>query len=207
MRQGLVFDKKKSSSSGPGHQAPWMPQADPFLLSLVLSLETMSWRLWSLWLSFGRFSILHKAKRSSLGCSMHQSANNSKKQEFQSCSSLRGPNLIANLLPVPNPECLSLCLHLRFPLVRNDFLVLAVPTHTSWWNSQETLPRRQEPIWAALGQVSWSCTDSPIFHQMASSLPGLPQRPLSPAALCGGTPAGQNSYKFFCYALWHLLSP
>lgn len=30
MRQGLVSDEKKSSSSGPGHQTPWTSLADPF---------------------------------------------------------------------------------------------------------------------------------------------------------------------------------
>lgn len=30
MRQGLVFDEKNSSSSGPGHQTPWTSLADPF---------------------------------------------------------------------------------------------------------------------------------------------------------------------------------
>lgn len=37
VRQGLVFNEKKSSSSGPGHQAPWMPQQAPgALLGSVL---------------------------------------------------------------------------------------------------------------------------------------------------------------------------
>lgn len=162
----------------------------------------MSWRLWGLWLSFRRFSILLKAKSSRLCCSMHQSANNSKKQEFQSCSSLHGPNLIANLLPVPNPECLSLCSIFAFLWSKTTSWCWQVSSHASWWNSQERLAHRKEPIWAAPGQVSQVCT----FHQMASSLQSLPQHPLSPIALCGGTPARQDSYKFFCYALWHLLS-
>lgn len=57
MRRGLVFNEKKSSSSGPGDQAPWVSQQVPgALLGSVLGNNVLE--AWGLWLSCRRFQIL-----------------------------------------------------------------------------------------------------------------------------------------------------
>lgn len=102
MRQGLVLDEKKSSSSG-RYQAPWIPLEDPFssLVGSVLRNNVLE--------AVGPLAVLWEvpgppqSQKQQPLLQPHRSATNSEKQEFRSRSSLHGPNLIANLLPLPNP--------------------------------------------------------------------------------------------------------
>lgn len=139
----------------------------------------------------------------------HQSATNSEKQEFRSCSSPHGlidsslplPILSAALLPLPSSS-LSFC-------SRMTSWYWQVLTHASWQSSQERLAHSAGAPQAALGPVSRICTDCSLTRLLSNGSfpPGSFPHPQSLAALLGGTPARQNSHKVFRYALWHLLSP
>lgn len=113
----------------------------------------------------------------------HQSATNSEKQEFRSCSSPHGlvatslplPILSAALLPLPSSS-LSFC-------SRMTSWCWQVLTHASWQSSQERLElTRQEPLrqpWAQSPGFAQT-VPLPAFCQMAPSLQG-PSPILSPS--------------------------
>lgn len=67
VRQGLVLGEKESSASGPATRLLGHPQQIVFfLVGSVLRNNVL--RLWGLWLSCGRFQVLHEAKGSSSLC-------------------------------------------------------------------------------------------------------------------------------------------